>query len=176
VLAAWGLAAVGVAVLAWLSYSRNGWVPILSGADFGIHEFGHLLFSWAPPLVVYLAGSAVQVATPAGLALYFAWRRDRLGVVATLAWLGVSLNSVAVYISDATRMVLPLWGDDGSGANHDWHNILVRLGWLSHTDALGAFVRVLSGAAFLGSLGLIVWFAREDLRRNRSPERRASFR
>ena len=58
-----------------------------------------------------------------------------------LAWAAESLNNVSVYIYDATRMVLPLLGDDGSGAGHDWHNILARLGLLEHTDGIAYTVR-----------------------------------
>lgn len=165
----WAGAALAVLALAWFSYTRNGWVPLLSGADFGIHEFGHLLFSWAPPLVVYLSGSAVQVAVPACLAIYFLWRGDRLGTVLALGWLGVSLNSVSVYIADSIRRVLPLWGDDGSGDNHDWNNILFLLGWLHRTDSLAALVRAASAVAFLGALALAGWFAYRDLRPQRRP-------
>ncbi len=155
----WGVVAVVVVAWAWLSFSRNGWVPFLSGVDLGVHEFGHLLFAWSPPLMVSLAGSLVQVAAPAALAGYFWWRRDRLAVVLLVAWLGMSLNSVAVYVHDATRMVLPLFGDDGTGSGHDWRNILADLGWLSHADALAAAVRLLSALSFGAALGLVVWFA-----------------
>lgn len=169
VLLRWGGAGLAVVLLGWLSHSRNGWVPLLSGADFGIHEFGHMLFMWAPPLVVYLSGSLVQVAVPACLAGYFWWRRDRFAVVLMLAWLGVSLNSVSVYVGDSIRRVLPLWGDDGSGDNHDWNNILFTLGRLHQTDSLAAMVRAASLAAFLGALVLVGLFAHQDLRRGDLP-------
>lgn len=169
ILLRWGGTSVAVLALAWLSYSRDGWVPLLSGADFGIHEFGHLLFMWAPSLIVYLSGSVLQVAVPACLAGYFWWRRDRVAVVAMLAWLGVSLNSVSVYVGDAVRRVLPLWGDDGSGDNHDWNNILFQLGWLDRTDALAALVQAASAASFLTALGLAGWYARQDLRASAPP-------
>ncbi|HEX6888494.1 MAG TPA: hypothetical protein VF143_10360 [Candidatus Nanopelagicales bacterium] len=160
----WGFAGVAVGLVAWLSYTRGGWVPFLSGVDLGVHEFGHLLFAWAPFLVVALAGSALQVAAPAALAGYFAWRGDRLGASLLVGWLGMSLHNVAVYLGDAERMVLPLFGDDGSGAGHDWHNVLGALGWLERTDAIAGFVTALSVLAFLAALGLIGWWAWRDLR------------
>ena len=138
-------------------------MPFLSGVDLGVHEFGHLLFLWAPALWMSLAGSALQVAAPAALAGYFWWRRDRFAVVLLVAWTGMSLNNVSVYIHDATRMVLPLFGDDGSGAGHDWHNILGALGWLEHTDTIAWLVRLLAVLAFAGALGCAGWFARSDL-------------
>jgi hypothetical protein len=164
----WAAAAVVVLLVAWLSFTRAGWVPFLSGVDLGVHEFGHMVFMWAPALWMSLAGSLVQVAAPAALAGYFWWRRDRLAVVLLVAWVGMSLNNVSVYIRDATRMQLALFGDDGSGAGHDWRNILGDLGWLEHTDAISALVRFGSVVAFLGALGLAAWFAREDLGPTRS--------
>lgn len=155
----WVPVAGAVLVLAWLSYTRNGWVPFLSGVDLGVHEFGHLLFLWAPALLMSLAGSGLQVAAPAALAGYFWWRRDRVALVLLSAWLGMSLHNVSVYIQDATRMRLPLFGDDGSGAGHDWRNILGDLGWLAYTDLIAGVVRLLSVLAFAGALALAGWFA-----------------
>ena len=159
----WAAAAVVVLLVAWLSFTRGGWVPFLSGVDLGVHEFGHMIFMWAPALWMSFAGSLVQVAAPAALAGYFWWRRDRLAVVLMVAWVGMSLNNVSVYVHDATRMQLALFGDDGSGAGHDWRNILGGLGWLEHTDTITGLVRFGSVVAFLGALGLAARFAREDL-------------
>ena len=157
----WVLAAVIAVALAWLTYSHGGWTPFLSGADLGIHEFGHLLTMWAPPLLCSLAGSFLQVAAPLGLAAYFWWRRDWFAVLVLFAWAAESLNNVSVYVGDARRMVLPLFGDDGSGAGHDWHNILGELGWLGATDQLANVVRTASVILFVVTLGLaVLGFAR----------------
>jgi len=157
----WVLAAVITVVLAWLTYSRGGWTPFLSGADLAIHEFGHLLTMWAPALLCSLAGSFLQVAAPLGLATYFWWRRDWFAVIVLFAWAAESLNNVSVYIGDAQRMVLPLFGDDGSGAGHDWHNILGELGWLGATDQLANVVRTASVILFVVAVGLaLLGFAR----------------
>jgi len=150
----WVLAAVIAVALAWLTYSREGWIPFLSGADLGIHEFGHLLTTWAPALLCSLAGSFLQVAAPLGLAAYFWWRRDWFAVIVLFAWAAESLNNVSVYVGDAQRMVLSLFGDDGSGAGHDWHNIFGELGWLEATDQLANVVRTASIILFVVALGL----------------------
>lgn len=156
-------AALAAIALAWLTYSRHGWIPILSGADLGVHEFGHLLTFWAPALLCSFAGSFLQVAAPLGLAAYFWRRREGFAVVLMVAWAAESLNNVSVYVGDAQRMVLPLFGDDGSGAGHDWHNILARLGLLPQTDLLAALARAGSVALFAAALGLAalgMWQAR----------------
>jgi hypothetical protein len=154
----WIVAILVTCLLAWLTYSREGWVPLLSRADLGIHEFGHLIVFWAPQLLVQAAGSVLQVALPLCLGVYFWLRHDRLAVVLTVAWAAESLNNVSVYVYDATRMVLPLVGDDGSGAGHDWHNILGRLGLLEHTDGIAYTVRGLSCLLFAAAVGLAAWW------------------
>ena len=150
----WVLASVIAAALAWLTYSQDGWIPFLSGADLAIHEFGHLLTMWAPPLLCSLAGSLLQVAAPLGLAAYFWWRRDWFAVIVLIAWAAESLNNVSVYVGDAQRMVLSLFGDDGSGAGHDWHNILRDLDLLESTDAIANAVRTGSIILFVVAFGL----------------------
>ena len=156
------VAAGGVTVLlAWLTYSLDGWIPILSAFDLGVHEFGHLLTGWAPAMLCSFAGSFLQVAAPLGLAGYFWWRRDSFAVILMVAWAAENVHNVSVYIADAQVMVLPLFGDDGSGAGHDWHNILGDLGWLGATDQIAQVVRMFSVILFVLALGLAVWgFAR----------------
>jgi hypothetical protein len=154
----WIAAALVVGVLAWLTYSRGGWTPFLSGADLAVHEFGHMLVFWAPKLLLQVAGSYLQVALPLWLGMYFWLRHDRFAVILMGAWAAESLNNVSVYIYDATRMELPLLGDDGSGAAHDWHNILGELGLLPHTDAIAYAVRGFSCLFFAGALALAVWW------------------
>ena len=150
----WVVAAAVAILLAWLTYSRAGWIPILSAFDLGVHEFGHLLTFWAPPILCSFAGSFLQVAAPLLLAGYFWWRRDQFAVILMVAWSAENLHNVSVYIADAQVMVLPLFGDDGSGAGHDWHNILLQLNALGATDQLALVVRTGSVIMFVLALGL----------------------
>jgi len=55
-------------------------------------------------------------------------------------------------------MALPLFGDDGSGAGHDWHNILGRLGLLESTDAVARVIQLGSVLLFVAALGLAAWW------------------
>lgn len=150
----WVVAAAVTALLAWLTYSRGGWIAILSAFDLGVHEFGHLLTAWMPRLLCSLAGSVLQVAAPLLLAAYFWWRRDQFAVVLMVAWSGESLHNVSVYVADAQAMALPLFGDDGSGAGHDWHNILLALNALEATDQLALALRTASVIVFVVAFGL----------------------
>ena len=152
------MAAAIALVLAWFTYAREGWVPILSYFDLGVHEFGHLLTMWAPDLVVWPAGSFLQVAAPLALGVYFLYRRDRFAVILMVAWAAESLNNVSIYAGDAQDMVLTLFGDDGSGAGHDWHNILGRLDLLESTDAIARVVQLGSVLLFVAALGLAAWW------------------
>ena len=150
----WVVAAVVTALLAWLTYSRDGWIPLLSAFDLAVHEFGHLLTMWAPALLCSFAGSFLQVAAPLLLAGYFWWRRDQFAAILLVAWAAENLHNVSVYIADAQVMILPLFGDDGSGAGHDWHNILLELNALEATDQLALVVRTASVILFVVALGL----------------------
>ena len=76
----WLIAATAVCALAALTFTRNGWIPLLSGADLGVHEFGHLVFVWAPTIWEQFAGSFMQVALPLTVCAYFAHRRDSFAV------------------------------------------------------------------------------------------------
>jgi hypothetical protein len=157
----WIVAGGVTVLLAWLTYARDGWIPLLSACDLGVHEFGHLLTIWAPALLCSLAGSALQVAAPLALGGYFWWRRDSLAAILMVAWAAENLHNVSVYVADAQRMVLPLFGDDGSGAGHDWHNILGGLGWLPATDQVALVVKTGSAVLFVVAVGLAAWgFAR----------------
>ncbi len=53
---------------------------------------------------------------------YLLHRGDHLAVVLTVAWAAESLNNVSVYTADAQAMAVPLFGDDGSGAGHDYQH------------------------------------------------------
>ena len=73
-----------------------------------------------------------------------------------VAWSAENLHNVSVYIADAQVMILSLFGDDGSGAGHDWHNILLALNALEATDQLALVVRTSSVILFVVALGLAV--------------------
>ena len=158
----WVASAVAVLVIGVLSKTSGASVPLLSLVDFGIHEFGHLLFAWAPWRVTAFGGSFAQVAFPFALAAYFALRRHELWAAAPLlAWSGASLRSVAIYIADAPYQRLELWG--GEGVLHDWAQLLQgkpmmhaeQIAWFA--DALGW---VAIAAAFALALAPLVVRAR----------------
>lgn len=120
---------------------------LLASVDLGFHELGHLLFAWAPGIGTAIAGSAVQVAVPLGLALYFAQRREAYASSLMLAWAATSVANVSAYIADAPVQVLPLLGN----GTHDWAFILA--GHIDWAVPLAAGVRW--GGVGLAALGVI---------------------
>ncbi len=165
------LAALAIA-LAVASARGAGWVPLVSHVDLGIHELGHLLSAWAPPVPNALAGSGLQLLAPAALIAYF-WfaRRDLPAATALTAWLGVSLRNVSVYMADANARVLPLLGgQDG----HDWAFVFGQWGVLDHAERIAGVVSALGWLVFAAALGLACWqFALPRLAARRAIEREA---
>lgn len=163
----WGrylVATVLAAVVTWFAFVAKSPVPILDLFDLGIHEVGHLLFAIAPPTVMFLAGSAVQVVVPLALAWYFGVRQgDPAGGGFCLAWAGASLWDVSVYVADAPVQLLPLIG----GGIHDWAFLLGPEAWdvLHRSGEIAGFLEF-SGAVLAGT-GILVtgWALLLGLRR-----------
>jgi len=148
----WIASAAAVLAIGMASATSGGRVPLLSLVDFGIHEFGHLLFAWAPWQVTAFAGSFVQVAFPFALAVYFGFRRNELWAAAPLlAWSGSSLRNVAVYIADAPYQRLELWG--GEGVLHDWAQLLQGKPMM-HADQIAWFANALGWVAIVAAFAL----------------------
>jgi hypothetical protein len=152
----WGRFAVAAALAAavgWRAFIAGREVPILDQFDLGIHELGHLLTAFFPTMVMFIAGSFLQVAVPLGLAWYFgSMQRDAAGGGFCLAWAGASMWDVSVYIADAPIQALPLIG----GGQHDWAYLLGPRGWdaIHLADEIAGFVEY-SGAVLVGA-GIVV--------------------
>lgn len=113
-----------VAVLAWCGtvtwfvWLRNGKVPVVSYADFGFHELGHLIgyVLFLPPLMTAAAGSFLQVAVPLGCAAYFLiCKHSALSSATCLAWASANFAGASRYIADAPSEKFELVGGE-----HDW--------------------------------------------------------
>lgn len=132
-------------VLGWFALVRGTSVPILSLADLGVHELGHLLTYVFPDVVTAMMGSIFQVAVPWALAAYFfVARRDVFGGTVCLAWAGTSAQNASVYIADAPWESLPL-----IGGYHDWAFVLGP----EHFDVLH---RAADIAAVVRTVGLVM--------------------
>ncbi len=114
--------AAGVLVLGWFGFVRGQRVPILGMVDLGVHELGHLLFSWAPELIMVLMGNGTQSLLPLAIAVSFVvFRRDWAAAGLCLAWCGTTLQDASVYIADAPYQRLTLLKENSI---HDWAYVL----------------------------------------------------
>ncbi len=143
-------AMVGCALLGFFPFVRGMRVPLLGLFDLGIHELGHLLFVWAGDTVHFLAGSAIQVLVPLGLAGYF-WlaRRDPAASALLVAWAGASTADVAVYVADAPFERLQLIGGE-----HDWAHLLRTHDLMHLAGPLAAWTKGIGGLLVVGGMGL----------------------
>ena len=101
-----------------------------------MHEAGHWVFGIFGRFLGILGGSLMQVLVPFVFAVAFFGQRQPLGVAFCLMWTGQSSLEVATYAGDAVARSLPLLG--GEAVVHDWHWLLLELGWLSHTEFIAA--------------------------------------
>src|SRR5258706_6031435 len=106
---------------------RNGtW---FSGITFGIHELGHVVFSFLGEFIGVAGGSLAQLLAPAAAALVLLRQRDYFGLTVAAAWLSFSLSELAIYINDARAQQLDLVGLTPDPL-HDWHYLLSKMGLL----------------------------------------------
>ncbi len=145
-------------LVGWFAFVAKSEVPLLDQFDLGIHELGHLLAAFMPRMVMFVAGSFLQIAVPLGLAWYFGMMRsDAAGGGFCLAWAGASAWDVSVYVADAPIQALPLIG----GGQHDWAYLLGPQGWdaMHMADELAGFIEY-SGAVLAGmGIAVAAWAA-----------------
>lgn len=165
-----------VLLLAWLAWGafhdEYGSVPLVSGIDLAIHEFGHMLFmpfgvKFLGDTMMILGGSLVQVVFPLIFVGYFFWRRDDgsrrdpFAAMVCLWWTSINLLGVAIYCADSRAGQLMLingqTGQDSDG--HDWNNLLTRWGLLQHDTAIAARMRAIALIMCVGALVAAAWFA-----------------
>ena len=150
----WGMYAAAGALsggVVWFAFIARRPVPVLDWFDLGVHEAGHLLAGLLPEVVMFMAGSFVQIALPLALAWYFGVRRrDAAGGGFCLVWAGASAWDVSVYAADAVAQQLPLIGV----GEHDWAFILGRFDALHLTDRVSSGIEL--GGGVLAAFGVAV--------------------
>ena len=149
-----GAIAALAATIGLVSYASRLEVPILDWFDLGVHEAGHIVASFLPRLVMFMAGSVAQVALPLGFAAYFALRRRDLASAGfCVAWAGTSARDVSIYVADAPIQALPLVG----GGTHDWAWILGYFDALHRSVGVARAVEFAGLAMVVAGVGLAVW-------------------
>jgi hypothetical protein len=145
-----------------------GEVPLVSGIDLAVHEFGHVLFMpFGIPMLgdtmVILGGSLFQVAFPLFFVAYFLYgpkqHRDAHAATVCLWWAAMNVLSVAIYVGDARARELMLisgaTGQEDDG--HDWYNLLSQWGKLNRDTIYAARLRALAGLMFVVSILAGLW-------------------
>lgn len=174
---------VGVATGAGIGafpYVLHREVPLLDLFDLGIHELGHMVFGFFPPMIAVGAGSAAQILVPLGLGLYFLIRnRSWVEFGVCLSWTGTSMHDVSIYIADAPIQALPL-----IGGGHDWAYLLGpqqfdaihAAGSIASTVSTAGAVAVVAGIVACLWPVLAEWAAEDPIQRRRVASRPGSRR
>ena len=148
--------------------SEYGEVPILSGINLAIHEFGHMLFMpFGIPVLgetmVILGGSLFQITFPLIFVGYFLYgpkqHRDPHAATVCLWWAAINVLSVAIYVADArARELILISGATGQEDDgHDWYNLLSQWGVLSRDTIYASRLRGLAWFMFAVSVVAGIW-------------------
>lgn len=163
------------ALTAWLIFYAFVFYELMSDGAFPkfmnlvfvpVHEGGHLLFGWFGQFIAVAGGTFLQLAAPAMLATYFAFRRQPQGVTFCTFFFFQQFSPIATYMADARAQELPLLTvGSGDDVIHDWNYLFGKLGLLAHDTQIASAMRVVG---WLGMLATVAWFVRRGLAR---PER-----
>ena len=137
--------------------SRYG--SLFDAINLGIHEGGHLLFSFFGQFIHVAGGTLLQLAAPIAAVFVFRKVRDYFGIVVCGVWLSTNFYDVATYMADARARALPLVtvGKASGPIIHDWNYLLGNLGLLSLDTGLAFLVRVLAFLLWAASLAAGAW-------------------
>ncbi len=156
----WIPRALLIPIMAYIGIRHLGdplYTSIVGGINLGIHEMGHVLFSWGPKFLMILGGTLLQLAAPAIAIVVFLRQRDYYGIGFCGFWMGTNLYNVAGYVSDARAMVLPLVGIGSGEPEHDWHYMLSKLHLLNFDTTLGFLIRVAAFLSIWGGIAFCCW-------------------
>jgi len=117
------------------------------------HEAGHMFFSWFGRTIMILGGTLGELLVPAGVAVYFALRRETAGAAFAGFWFFENFLYIGRYMADARAMELPLVGV-GDTVDHDWNLLFSQWGVLMHDRGIGAATR---GVGWCGMLAVMAW-------------------
>lgn len=148
---------VRLPVLVWFAYVLVKSVKdpmyrsILAAPSLGIHEAGHMLFSYLGTFPGILGGTLLECLAPMFLFSNFYRQKEFFGMALCFGWLSTVLFGVATYAGDAQAMQLPLVTVFGaeSTISHDWNYLLGRIGLLHYDFAVAFLFRVLAVGSML---------------------------
>lgn len=125
---------------------------LLYPLNLGIHEMGHLIFSWCGQFLMVAGGTITQLAAPLFGMWNFYRQEDFFALTLCFGWLATNLLNVSRYMADARSMDIPLLSVGGGDVIHDWNYLLGHMGLLPFDHLLAGFVWC------LGILSMLVCF------------------
>lgn len=129
----------------------------IDGANFVMHEAGHLLFSYLGEKTAIAGGTIFQFAVPLMIAAAFLVRRNAPGVAFGMFFFFENFLYSAPYIADARAQELPLLSVGGGEADHDWYMMLSWLGLLERDHQFARVARISGWLGMMATLGWYVW-------------------
>jgi len=155
---------VRLPLLIWFAYlllkywSSPMYYGLLGGVNLGIHEFGHLLFSFFGTFLSILGGTLIQLLIPIALMINFYRQPDFFALALCFGWLSSNLFDVARYVNDARAMELPLVSVMGNeNPIHDWNYLLSRLSLLQFDTFLSFLLKIIATFSMFICLGFGAW-------------------
>jgi hypothetical protein len=120
--------------------------------DLAIHEAGHVLFKCLGQYMMVAGGSLFQCLVPLLCIFMFLKQRDFFAMVFCLAWFGINLFDVAIYVADAPVHRLPLVSPFGFGEPplHDWQYLLGR-------ENFGLAMPIANGLRIAGTISMLAF-------------------
>ncbi len=157
-----------VIFLIYAAFDRTGFL-LIDYVNLPIHEAGHLLFGilarngQVEGLAVATAvagGTALQLAVPLLLAVYFTHQRHATGTAFCSFFFFENFLNIATYMADARCQQLTLVTvGDGDNAIHDWFYLFSHMHVLEYDQRIASLVRLL---AWVGMMGTVLWLIRRD--------------
>ena len=131
---------------------NSSYRSIFDGVNYGVHEFGHALFSPFGQTMNIAGGSAFEILAPAIVMLGFLRQGDFFAISFAFGWLSTALFHVAVYVADASSMQLELvapWGFGEENIIHDWNYLLSHFNMLQYDSTLALVLRCVAVLSML---------------------------
>lgn len=146
-------------VLLFYQYLKNPDASsIFNGLNLGIHETGHLLFSWCGQFLCIAGGTIFQLAVPFYGMWNFYKQKDFFAVSLCFGWLSTNLFNLSVYMNDAIVRQLHLVSPMGSeGIIHDWNYLFSHMGILPYCHIFAGLVWLLAVISMLFCFYSGVW-------------------
>ena len=156
-------------ILGWVTWASitalrdPDYESLFRGANFNIHEFGHLAFMFFGEFMAIAGGSIMQLLVPFAAGLLLLWQqKDWFALAFCGCWLAGSLAELSRYVGDARALQLDLvtMGESASDSDvtgHDWQYLLMKMHLLKQDTALASGCRFVAFLLLTASVLFALW-------------------